>query len=278
MAILSIQSAVAYGHVGNAVAVPALQTLGHEVWRVDTVAFSNHPGHGRFAGEVRSAAEIGAILSGLETLGVFGECEAVLSGYLGEPGTATPVAETVQAVRRANPRSLYVLDPVIGDDGRVFVRDGVPEAIRDQLMPRADIVLPNLSELAWLTGLPTDDFAQRLTAARAILARGPSLVVITGVAEADEMASYAISGESVWRAAAIRRESRFNGTGDLFAALFAGWFLRSRDPARALAVSVAGLDLITGETERRSVPELALIPVLEKLARTGECEPAPRIG
>jgi pyridoxine kinase len=277
MAILSIQSAVAYGHVGNAVAVPALQALGLEVWRVDTVGFSNHPGHGRFTGGVRPATEIAHLIEGIDTLGVMGECEAVLSGYLGEAATADAVAGAVEAARRARPDARYVLDPVIGDDGRVFVRDGVPEAIRDRLLPLADIVLPNPSELGWLAGVTVGGMSDSIDAARLLLDRGPCLVVITGVEEADEMAAYAVSRDAVWRAAATQRERRFNGTGDLFAALFTGWVTRTGDPDHALAASVAGLDLVTGETERRGTEELALIPVLAEIARTGEHASATRI-
>jgi pyridoxine kinase len=277
MAVLSIQSAVAYGHVGNAVAIPALQALGHEAWRVDTVAFSNHPGHGRLTGDVRPAAEVADILRGIEALGVLATCDAVLSGYLGEPGTAGAVAEAVAAARRANPDMVYILDPVIGDDGRVFTRDGVREAIAGQLLPLADIVLPNPSELGWLAGTKIDGLKTAHDAARRLLDRGPSVVVITGIEEGAEMAAYAVTRDSVWRSAARRRDRRFNGTGDLFAALFTGWFIRSRDPARAVAATVAGLDLVTGETERRGTEELALIPVLAGLTRVGEIEPARKI-
>jgi pyridoxine kinase len=274
MSILSIQSAVAYGHVGNAVAVPALQALGHEVWRVDTVAFSNHPGHGQLTGDVRPATEVADILQGIEALGVLGACEAVLSGYLGEPGTADAVASAVNAARRANPDMIYVLDPVIGDDGRVFVRDGVREAIGGQLLPRADVILPNVSELGWLAGMEIGDLPGAFEAARRLLGKGPRVVVITGVEEADEMAAYAVTTDTTWRSAAPRRARKFNGTGDLFAALFTGWYLRSRDPAHALAATVAGLDLVTGETERLDTRELAIVPVLARLAGTGKVESA----
>jgi pyridoxine kinase len=277
MPILSIQSAVAHGHVGNAVAVPALQALGHEVWRVDTVAFSNHPGRGPFAGDVRPAGEIADILRGIEALGVMPECDAILSGYLGEPETGTAIAAHIGASKHANSDMLYVLDPVIGDDGRVFVRDGVLEVIRDRLLPLSDIVLPNPSELSWLTGAEIHDLPATLGAAQALLSLGPRIVVVTGVEEGQEIASYAVTGSGVWRSAAKRRERRFNGTGDLFAALFTGWYTRSSDPADALAATVDGLDLVTGETERRGSEELAIIPALPKLARAGTTKQAEKI-
>jgi pyridoxine kinase len=277
MPILSIQSAVAHGHVGNAVAVPALQALGHEVWRVDTVAFSNHPGRGPFTGTFRPADEVAEILRGIEALGVMPDCQAVLSGYLGEAGTGAAIGRHVSAGKQANPDMLYVLDPVIGDDGRVFVRDGVLEVIRDRLLPLSDIVLPNPSELGWLMGAEISGLPATLDAARALLGLGPKVVVVTGVEEGAHMAAYAVTGSGVWRSAAKRRERRFNGTGDLFAALFTGWFARSFDPADALAATVAGLDLVTGETERLGSEELAIIPALPNLARAGTTKKAEKV-
>lgn len=274
MAILSIQSAVAVGYVGNAAAVPALQSLGYDVWRVDTVMFSNHPGHGRFAGDIHPARKVIDLIEGIGAHGKMGDCEAVLSGYLGEAETASAVELAVNALRCTNPKGLYVLDPVIGDHGRIFVRDGVLDAIRDRLLPLANIVLPNPSELGWLTGTTIKDTPDALDAARLLLDSGPDLVVVTGVEEGGEMAVYAVTDQAIWRAATCRRDRHFNGTGDLFAALFTGWITRSGDPGLALAATVACLDRVIGETTRRGTEELALIPVLADLARTGEHAPA----
>ena len=148
MNVLSIQSSVVYGHVGNRAAVPALERLGHDVWPVDTVAFSNHPAHGSFRGRIVPAAEVRDLIEGLAARGVLGRCDAVLSGYLGDPATGAVVEDAVARVRAANPRTLYCCDPVIGEVGRgAYVRAGVPEAFRDRLVPLADIVTPNPFEL-----------------------------------------------------------------------------------------------------------------------------------
>ena len=266
MPVLSIQSAVAYGHVGNAVAAPALQALGQDVWRVDTVAFSNHPGHGEFAGGSNPAAEVAAIIEGIIKLGVMDECDAVLSGYLGEAGTADAVAHAVGAAKTANANALYVLDPVMGDDGKLFVRDGVPGAIQNELIPLADIVLPNPSELGWLIGRNVSDTEDALTAAQALLDAGPACVVVTGLVEGNEIAVRAVTRDRDWRVASSKRGRRFNGTGDLFAALFTGWMLRSGDIGQALSASIAGLEIVMDETLARNCEELAVIPCLPKLA------------
>lgn len=142
--ILSFHSHVSYGHVGNSVAVFAMQRLGVEVWPVNTVAFSNHPGHGGFTGGVIEPAEVSSLIEGIANLGVFSRCDGVLSGYLGAAGTGAVVLGAVAAIRKANPRTLFCCDPVIGDAGPgLYVREGLPEFMRDEAVPLADIVTPN---------------------------------------------------------------------------------------------------------------------------------------
>ena len=123
MAILSIQSFVSFGYVGNAIAVPALQTLGHEVWPINTVEFSNHPGHGKFAGQVKSASEITTIVNGIADLGVLNKCDAIISGYLGDPEATRSILFAINTIKQENINALYILDPVLGDGGRIFVHE-----------------------------------------------------------------------------------------------------------------------------------------------------------
>ena len=144
MNILSIQSSVAYGHVGNSAAVFPLQRLGHTVWPVATVQFSNHPGYGQWRGPIFAANDVAAVVAGIAERGVFSRCDAVLSGYMGDAAIGTVILDAVAEVRKANPKALYCCDPVIGDVGRgVFVRPGIPKFIRDRSVPVADIITPN---------------------------------------------------------------------------------------------------------------------------------------
>src|SRR3954464_14347457 len=153
--ILSIQSWVAYGHVGNASAVFPLQRLGAEVWAINTVQLSNHTGYGAWTGQVFTGDAVRELVDGIASRGVLGRCDAVLSGYMGDGGIGEAILDTVSRVRTANPASLYCCDPVIGDEGRgVYVRPGIPALIRDRALPEADIATPNAFELAELTGLP----------------------------------------------------------------------------------------------------------------------------
>ena len=153
MNILSIQSHVAYGHVGNSAAVFPLQRIGVEVWPVQTVQFSNHPGYGAWRGRVFSAATIRLVVQGIEERGVLGECDGVISGYLGSPDTGEAVVESVARVKGANPAARYCCDPVIGDVSQgVFVKPGIPEFMREHAVPAADVITPNQFELDHLTG------------------------------------------------------------------------------------------------------------------------------
>lgn len=279
MNVLSIQSAVAYGHVGNAAAQPALHRLGHTVWRVDTVAFSNHPGHGKFAGQVRPAAEVAAVLRGLADLGVHRDCAAILSGYLGEAATAEAIAKTVTQVKRANPKAVYLLDPVMGDAGRVYVRDGVPKAMAGTLLPLADMIAPNAFELSLLAGQPVTEKDSAVAAARLLLARGPSLVLATGLRlEGGKVATLAVTEAEAHAVTAPWLDRPVFGTGDLFGALFLGhWLEAPGDAVRALRLAASGMAEAIAATDAANCSELALIPNLERICHPPALLPAERI-
>ncbi len=164
MNILSIQSHVAYGHVGNDAAVFPLQRMGVEVWPIHTVQFSNHTGYGDWKGRVFDAAMITEVLAGIEQRGVLGGCDGVLSGYMGSADIGGAILDAVKAVKRANPVAKYCCDPVIGDVGRgIFVREGIPEFMRNEAVPAADIVTPNQFELDFLTKRILVVFAREVT-------------------------------------------------------------------------------------------------------------------
>lgn len=265
MSILSIQSSVVYGHVGNSVAALPLMRLGHEVWRLDTVAFSNHPGHGSFSGRVVPPAEIAELLRGLKALGVLKDCSAVLSGYLGEAGTAAVVAEAVAATKSANAKAIYLLDPVIGDGGRVFVKPGVPEAIAERLIPLADICTPNVFELEQLTRMKVTDLDSARVAMHALRRRGPRTVVLTGLPENGRISTLAATNMGLWRATAPRIDRPLNGTGDLIAALILGHYLQWGAIAEALKRAASGMAEAIAATVAAGRRELALVSALDRI-------------
>src|SRR3954463_3900686 len=163
--IMSIQSSVAYGHVGNSAAVFPLQRLGHEVWPVLTVHFSNHTGDRAWRGALLAPGGVREVIAGIEDRGVLGDVDAVLSGYQGDPAVGGIILDTVARVKELNPDAVYCCDPVLGDVGRgIFVRAGIPEFMRDTVVPRADILTPNHFELDFLVGRATTTLAEILDA------------------------------------------------------------------------------------------------------------------
>jgi len=267
LAILSIQSAVAYGHVGNSVAVFPLQRLGFEVWPVDTVQFSNHTGYGAWRGRAWQADDIAAVIAGIGERGGFAQCEAVLSGYLGELALGNTVLDAVTSVRAASPTALYCCDPVIGDDhSGSFVRPGIAEFFRDRALSAADIVTPNRFELAYLAGRSVATLEDAVAAATRLRALGPRLVLATSLPAAEgEIAMLALGEAGGFRVATPRLPLIANGAGDLTAALFLGHFLRTRDAGAALAATAAAVYAVIEATAQAGEAELQIVAAQEAL-------------
>lgn len=274
MPILSVQSHVAAGHVGNAAAVPALQALGRAVWPVHTVLFSNHPGYGRFGGRAVPADLVADCLRGLAAHSAWLAREAVLSGYLGTPGTAEALADTVRAARADRPDLPYLCDPVMGDDGPgLYVDAALPALFRDRLIPLATIATPNRFELEVLSGQACPTLDTTVAAARALMAAGPSVVVVTSLDAPDDPEPAAarclvVSADGAWVVASPRLalEPPPNGAGDLLAALFLHHWLKDARPQVALSAAVSGLFTVLTETLAAGGRELALLPALARLA------------
>jgi pyridoxine kinase len=266
-AILSIQSWVAYGHVGNAAAVFPLQRLGFEVWAVNTVQFSNHTGYGAWRGAIFEKDAVAEVIAGIEERGVFGACAAVLSGYVGDPSLGTVVLDAVARVRAANPRALYCCDPVIGDFGRgVFVRPGIAEFFATAALPRADIVTPNHFELEHLVGRPVAGLEDAVAAAESLRARGPGIVLVTSLARsAGRIGVLAVGAEGAFLVETPLLPLAVNGAGDAVAALFLGHFLRTGSLAAALEQATAGIFAVLEETAKAGARELRLVAAQDVL-------------
>jgi pyridoxine kinase len=279
--ILSIQSAVAYGHVGNSAAIFPLQRLGFEAWPVNTVLFSNHTGYGAWRGRVVGLDWVEEIIEGIAERGAIPRTRAVLSGYLGDPTLGEAVLRVVGRVRAARPDMLYACDPVMGDEGRgFFVRPGIPEFFRDHAVPVADIVTPNQFELAWLAGGPVEDLDDAIAAAAAVRAKGPKIVVCTSLAveDAAELGILAHSAEASWLCRTPRLPISLNGTGDVFTALFLGSWLRTGRLDSALEHAVAAMYALVDATWRAGSRELELIAAQDQLLAPARTFPAVRVG
>lgn len=267
--VLSVQSRVAYGHVGNAAAVFPLQCLGVEAWALDTVAFSNHTGHGKWRGDVVAPETVATLFEGIAELGVLASIDAVLSGYIGTAQTGAVLLDIVGRVKEANPRAVFCCDPVIGDtDTGSYVREGVAEFFRDAALPLADIVTPNRFELEYLTGLAVGDLREAAEAAAALRARGPKTVLLTSLSLVPEHLTMLASGEEgAWAIETPRLPVELNGCGDVTAALFLGHLLQGASLAEALSRTAASMFAIIETTVRLGRYELALVAARDELAR-----------
>ncbi len=285
MNILSIQSHVAYGHVGNSAAVFPLQRLGFEVWPLHTLQFSNHAGYDGVAGRVFPAEHLREVVEGLGARGVLGACDGVLSGYLGGAEAGAAVLEAVDRVKAANPQALYACDPVMGDgDGGLYVDSALPAWFREHALPRADIITPNVFEVEILTGTEIASLKDAVAAAAQALALGPSVVLVTGLRHeataAAELELLAVTAEAAWRLCTplLACDPQPNGTGDLLAALYLGHYLRTREPARALEAAAAATFAVLARTQAAGARELQLIAAQDEIVRPTRHFSAERIG
>jgi pyridoxine kinase len=265
--VLSVQSRVAYGHVGNAASVFPLQRLGIEAWALDTVAFSNHTGHGQWRGSVVPAADIAVLFEGIAALGVLPRIDAVLSGYLGDAATGPVLLDIVGRVRAANPAALFCCDPVIGDvDTGSYVTEGIPEFFRDRALALADIVTPNRFELEYLTGCNIASLAEAGAAAAALRTLGPAMVLVTSLEyAADRIAMLAAGPDGVWVVETPRLPVMLNGCGDVTAAVFLARLLLGESLPDALALTAASIYAVIDTTMRLERYELALVAAQDEL-------------
>ncbi|MDR2247871.1 MAG: pyridoxal kinase PdxY [Treponema sp.] len=273
MAILSIQSHVVYGHAGNSAAVFPLQRLGREVWAINTVEFSNHTGYGAWRGRVLETDLAGELVEGIADRGVLGQCEAILSGYMGDAAVGQAVVDAVGRVRKAAPTALYCCDPVMGDVGRGFyVKPGIPAIFKNQVVPLADIVTPNQFELEALTTIKTARLEEARRAVAALHAMGPQVVLVTSYRGDDAPENHidmlASDGSSVYR---IRTpELPFGagmaGSGDVTTAIFLSRYLETRDIKRTLELTAASIFGIMEATYMAESRELLLIHAQNELA------------
>jgi pyridoxine kinase len=271
MRILSIQSSVAYGHVGNSAATFPLQRIGHEVWPVLTVHFSNHTGYGAWRGPLLAPTDVADVIAGIEDRGVLGQADAVLSGYQGDPAVGAVILDAVARVKAANPDAVYCCDPVMGDVGRgMFVRPGIPEFMRDTVVPQADVVTPNHFELDFLAGRTTTTLEEVLDAVDAVRDRGPRDVLVTSVltseVAADHLDVVAVSDAGAWAVTTPLLPISPNGCGDVTAALYLAHLRTTGSPATALERTTSSVFAILEATIAAGTREIQLVAAQDAIA------------
>ncbi len=280
MKILSIQSAVAYGHVGNSAAVFPLQRIGVEVLPVYTVNFSNHTGYGAWRGPLISPDDVHEVILGIEERGVFGEIDVVLSGYQGSDGIGDVILDAVARVKAANPAAVYACDPVMGNaKSGCFVAPTIPVLLRERVVPAADIITPNQFELGFLTETEPSDLDSTLASVDAARAMGPTTVLVTSVERPDRpvlddgrgtIEMLAVDDEGAWMVQTPHIPMKANGSGDVTAALFTAHYRASGDAASALAKTVSSVYDLLQLTYESGQRELQLVEAQEFYAHPRE--------
>ena len=272
MNILTIQSHVAYGHVGNSAAVFTLQRMGVEVWPIHTVQFSNHTGYGNWQGQVFDERTIREIMGGIEQRGILSACDGVLSGYMGGADIGAAILDAVAAVKRANPAAKYCCDPVIGDAGRgVYVREGIPEFMKEKAVPAADIITPNQFELDYLAGRESKTLANALAAVKVVHALGPRAVLVTSLHTEDTPAEtidlLASDATGRFRLRTPKLPLVVNGAGDAIAALFFAHYLRSGKIDQALSRAASAIFGVLAKTAEVGAGEIQLIAAQDEIVQ-----------
>ncbi|WP_232547948.1 pyridoxal kinase PdxY [Propioniciclava soli] len=274
--ILSIQSSVAYGHVGNSAATFPLMRVGCEVWPVLTVHFSNNTSYPSKRGPLLRPEDVHEVVEGIDELGVLGRVDAVLTGYQGAPAMGAEILRVVERVKQANPAAIYCCDPVMGDVGRgMYVLPGIPEFVRDHVVAAADVLTPNHFELNFLTGRDATTLPEVLEAADALRAAGPDVVLVTSVvvdgADPDTVMMVAVTDAGAWSVTTPLLGRTFTGSGDLTAAMFLAALLETGSPEQAVGQTADIVYSVLERTTDLDQRELALVAAQEDLV-------APRFG
>jgi pyridoxine kinase len=257
--VLVITSQVVRGGISGRGLTFALERIGHDVWFLPTILLPWHPGQGKGTRIVAPSADFAAIAEDLAASPKLAEVGAVISGYLGNPEQAAAIAALVKAVKTHNPEAPYLCDPVMGDehdgDGNLYVPTATAEAIRDQLVPLADVVTPNAFELGWLTGCQIESEPQALAAARSL---GNERVMVTS---SPALRRNAIANLLAGPRGAVAAEHAAianppHGTGDLIAGLFLSNLLAGQNDEEALKRASASVFELVARSVRKGADEL----------------------
>jgi len=261
MGVISVQSQVSFGHVGNSAAEFAMQWLGREVWPVPTAVLAHHPGQGGFHGAKTDPQLVRAILDGLHGAGAFADCQALLSGYLGSPEVGRAMLAAGREIKAESPGALYCCQPVMGDrEEGVYVDGALPAFFKEDAVPAADVVIANAFEAEVLTGVAADDLSGARAAGAALRQMGPAIAIVSSVPlGADELGTLLASGDGAWLARTSRLAVPAKGAGDLMGAVWLAGYLRDGDAAAALGLAVGATRLALEASAARPRGELDLV-------------------
>lgn len=268
--VLSIQSAVAYGFVGNSCAAFALRRAGIDVWPVDTVNFSNNTDYGTWRGPIMTIEQVTDVVKGVDERGVLARVDAVLSGYQGAPDMGKAILDAVRLTRERNPEAIYCCDPVMGDaDLGFYAAAGIPEFMRERVVAEATVMTPNLFELEYLTDCAPSTFTDVLDAVAKLRERGPETVLVTSVVgfddDVDGMRMVAQNGSQTWQVVTPMIDQKFTGSGDLTSSLFLASLLNGESLGEALSSVASAVYSVLKRTNELGRRELALVQAQDEM-------------
>jgi pyridoxine kinase len=265
--VLSIQSAVTFGAVGNTMANLVMTACGHHLCCVDTVQLAAHPGHGFRAGGSIDDHDFIDLLAGLEKLDGVMSADALMTGYIGSKGQIEPLAQFIDNFSRKNTSIPMIIDPAIGDNGRLYVSVEIARGIATHLLPCAKIITPNQFELGWLTETAVTSRDQAFAAAQNLLARHPLLqaVIITGLIESDQISDALITEEDSMFFEKSGAGQGFPGGGDLFTAIFTANLVNGLDLVKATEQACFTCHAILEESRKRNSDEILLTAITDHL-------------
>lgn len=282
MAVLTIQSHVVAGHVGNSAAVFCLQRSGVKAWGLDTLQFSNHTAAKGWTGDVFSAEHLAKLVDGLAVCSGLENCDGVLSGYLGAKAAGEVVLNAVERVRNANPNAFYCCDPVMGDNGVLYVANDIPDFMRNRAVPAADFITPNRFELGWLANQSVNSESDAIAAARRLIGNGRlKSVVVTGLpVGTDGFAALAIESNSVWRVVTPKLSfdaSVCCGAGDMTAALLVANFVKTSRLPESMAKAVSSVWGLIKTAEQTNAADIPLIAAQSQIEAPDRLFAAERV-
>lgn len=270
--LLAIQSHVVFGHAGNSAAVFPMQRVGVNVWPLNTVQFSNHTQYGQWTGEVLAPEQIPALVDGIATIGELGNCDAVLSGYLGSAAQGRAILTGVARIKAVNPNALYLCDPVMGHPEKgCIVPAEVSDFLLDEAVAVADVLCPNQLELDSFCGRRAGSLEDCVAMARSLLARGPKAVLVKHLAypgrKAEDFEMLLVTAEGSWHLQrpllAFARQPV--GVGDLTSGLFLARVLLGDSWVAAFEFTAAAVHEVLLETQACTSYELELVRAQDRI-------------
>ena len=262
---LILSSYVAASRVGGGAQALALMPFGIDAAVIPSVLFGRHPGWGAPGGGAVAVQTMREMIDAVAANGLPALTDAVISGYFVDPAQVRLAGETIDRVRSAQPLVRVVVDPVLGDKGRgFFVSPEVCAAVRDELVPRADLVTPNVFELEYLAGRPLDGVADIIAGARAL--KRPALVTSAPAGEGEIGALY-VDEQTAVLAAHRRLKTVPQGTGDLICALYTAALIEGLAPAAALERATRATAEAVETADALRAPELPIVALGDRLVR-----------